>query len=84
MINVVHICLPFCFYRVLLTYSDNGEIVFNGKGSGGLDEMKKKLKDNQIYVGVIRIRAVDDYGSQRAKFVYINYVGVNVVRSILV
>jgi hypothetical protein len=45
--------------------------------------MKKKLNDNQIYVGVIRVRAVDDHGSQRAKFVYINYVGVNVVRIFL-
>ncbi|CAF3337092.1 unnamed protein product [Rotaria socialis] len=63
---------------VLLTYGDNGEIILCGKGSGGLNEMRKKLKDNQIYVGVIRVRAVDDYGSQRAKFVYINYVGVAV------
>ncbi len=45
--------------------------------------MKKKLHDNQIYVGVARVRAVDDHGSQRAKFVYINYVGANVVRMFL-
>ncbi len=44
--------------------------------------MKRKLNDNQIYVGVVRVRAVDDHGSQRAKFVYINYVGANVVRMI--
>ncbi len=69
-----------CFFnRILLTYGDNGEIILRGKGSGGLNEMKKKLHDNQIYVGVARIRAVDDHGSRRAKFVYINYVGVNVV-----
>jgi hypothetical protein len=66
--------------RVLLSYGDNGEIILRGKGSGGLSEMKRKLHDNQIYVGVVRIRAVDDHGSQRAKFVYINYVGANVVR----
>ncbi|CAF1086247.1 unnamed protein product [Rotaria sordida] len=63
---------------ILLTYDDNGEVILCGKGSSGLNEMKKKLRDNQIYVGVIRVRAVDDFGSQRAKFVYINYVGVNV------
>jgi hypothetical protein len=68
------------FYRILLTYGDNGEIVLRGKGSGGLSEMKNKLNDDHIYVGVVRIGAVDDYGSHRAKFVYINYVGVNVVR----
>ncbi|CAF0786936.1 unnamed protein product [Adineta ricciae] len=63
---------------VLLTYGDKGEIVLRGKGSGGLNEMKRKLHDNQIYVGVVRVRAVDEYGSHRAKFVYINYVGANV------
>jgi hypothetical protein len=71
------------FYRILLTYGDNGEIILRGKGSGGLTEMKKKLNDNHIYVGVVRIRAVDDFGSHRAKFVYINYVGANVVRIFL-
>jgi hypothetical protein len=65
---------------VLLTYGDSGDIVLRGKGSGGLSEMKKKMNDNKMYVGVIRVRAVDDFGSTRAKFVYINYVGVNVVR----
>ena len=67
------------FLRVLLSYGDNGEVILRGKGSGGLNEMKRKLHDNQIYVGVARIRAVDDHGSRRAKFVYINYVGTNVV-----
>ena len=32
---------------------------------------------------VVRIRAVDDFGSHRAKFVYINYVGAKVVRIFL-
>lgn len=67
---------------MLLGYGENGEVVLRGKGTGGLNEMKRKLHDNQIYVGVIRVRAVDDHGSQRAKFVYINYVGVNVVKKI--
>ncbi|UJR15567.1 hypothetical protein I4U23_002505 [Adineta vaga] len=70
--------LFFCFFRILLAYGDKGEIVLRGKGSGGLSEMKRKLHDNQIYVGVVRVRAVDEYGSHRAKFVYINYVGANV------
>ena len=46
--------------------------------------MKRKLHDNQIYVGVIRVKAVDEHGSHRAKFVYINYVGTNVVRIFLI
>ena len=70
---------PFVRFRILLTYGDQGNIVLRGKGNGGLEEMKRKLNEHQIYVGVIRIRAVDEYGSQRAKFVYINYVGVDVV-----
>lgn len=69
-------------YRILLAYGDNGEIVLRGKGTGGLSEMKRKLHDDQIYVGVIRVRAGDDHGSHRAKFVYINYVGANVVRTL--
>lgn len=72
--------LNFLFYfRILLSYGDNGEVILRGKGTGGLPEMKRKLHDNQIYVGVIRVRAVDDHGSRRAKFVFINYVGTNVV-----
>lgn len=44
--------------------------------------MLQKLNNHQIYVGVVRVRAVDEYGSRRAKFVYINYVGIDVVRDI--
>lgn len=69
----------FIIARVLLTFGGNGKVILCGKGSGGLNEMKKKLNDNQMYVGVIRVRAVDDHGSQRTKFVYFNYVGVAVV-----
>ncbi|CAF1396878.1 unnamed protein product [Adineta steineri] len=63
---------------ILLAYGEHGEIQLRGKGPGGLKDMKKKLHDNQIYVGVIRVKAVDEHGSHRAKFVYINYVGTNV------
>lgn len=67
------------FSRVLLTYGEQGDIVLRGKGSGGLTEMTRKMNDRQIYVGVVRVRAVDEHGSRRAKFVYINYVGADVV-----
>ena len=66
-------------YRILLTYDDQGNIILRGKGSGGLPEMMHKINERQIYVGVVRVRAVDEYGSRRAKFVYINYVGSDVV-----
>ncbi|CAF3152083.1 unnamed protein product [Rotaria socialis] len=63
---------------ILLSYGDNGDIVLSGKGTGGLIEMKTQLNENQVYYGVARVRAVDDHGSKRAKFVFITYVGTGV------
>ena len=65
--------------RVLVTYGDNGDIVLSGKGTGGLAEMKNHLNNNQVFFGVLRVRAVDDHGSKRAKFVFITFVGAGVV-----
>ena len=62
-----------------MTYADNGDIVLNGKGTGGLTEMRAQLNANQVNFGVIRVRAVDDHGSKRAKFVFITFVGAGVV-----
>jgi len=66
-----------------LSYGDNNDIVLTGKGTGGLTEMKEQLNSNQVYFGVARVRAVDDQGSKRAKFVFITYVGAGVVSSII-
>ncbi|CAF1037219.1 unnamed protein product [Adineta ricciae] len=63
---------------ILLTYADNGDVVLSGKGTGGLTEMKEQMNSNQVYFGVVRVRAVDDHGSKRAKFVFITYVGAGV------
>ena len=68
-----------CVDRLLLTYGDAGEVILNGKGAGGLAEMKSQLNDNQVYFGVVRVRAVDDHGSKRAKFVFVTFVGAGVV-----
>lgn len=62
-----------------MTYGDNNEIVLSGKGTGGLTELKTQLNSNQVYFGVARVRAVDDHGSKRAKFVFITFVGSGVV-----
>ncbi|UJR31106.1 hypothetical protein I4U23_018614 [Adineta vaga] len=63
---------------ILLTYADNGDVVLSGKGTGGLTEMKAQMNNNQVYFGVARVRAVDDHGSKRAKFVFITFVGAGV------
>jgi hypothetical protein len=69
--------------RILLSYDDNGEVVLSGKGTGGLTEMKEQLNANQVFFGVARVRAVDDHGSKRAKFVFITYSGAGVVSCIV-
>ena len=66
-----------------MTYADNGDVVLSGKGTGGLTEMKDQMNSNQVYFGVVRVRAVDDHGSKRAKFVFITYVGAGVVSVVL-
>lgn len=71
--------LFFLSFRILLSLADNSEVVLIGKGTGGLAEMKEQLNDNQVYFGVLRVRAVDDHGSKRAKFVFVTYVGAGVV-----
>ncbi len=70
-------------YRILLSYGENTDIVLTGKGTGGLAEMKAQLNESQVYFGVVRVRAVDDHGSKRAKFVFVTYVGAGVVCIIL-
>ena len=69
----------FCSIRILVTYGDAGDIVLSGKGSGGLAEMRNHLNNNQVFFGVLRVRAVDDHGSKRAKFVFVTFVGAGVV-----
>ena len=65
--------------RILLTYGEAGDVILSGKGAGGLAEMKAQLNDNQVFFGVVRVRAVDDHGSKRAKFVFVTFVGAGVV-----
>ena len=64
-------------HRLLLTYTD--DIALVGKGPGGLAAMKAQMNSNQVYFGVLRVRAVDDHGSKRAKFVFVTFVGDGVV-----
>lgn len=66
-----------------MTYGENNDVVLSGKGTGGLAEMKAQLNPNQVFYGVVRVRAVDDHGSKRAKFVFVTYVGAGVVSSLI-
>jgi hypothetical protein len=70
-------------YRILLSYGENNDVILSGKGTGGLAEMKSHLNNNQVYFGVLRVRAVDDHGSKRAKFVFVTYVGPGVVSIVI-
>jgi len=69
----------FYLFRILLAYGDNKDVVLAGKGTGGLAELKGQLNNNQVNFGVVRVRAVDDHGSKRAKFVFVTFVGAGVV-----
>lgn len=60
-----------------MSYTD--DIALAGKGPGGLAAMKAQMSSNQVYFGVLRVRAVDDHGSKRAKFVFVTFVGDGVV-----
>lgn len=62
-----------------MTYAQNSDVTLVGTGTGGLAEFKSNLDNNQVYFGVLRVRAVDDHGSKRAKFVFVTYVGAGVV-----
>ncbi len=64
-------------YRVVYGYEGNNKIVVQGSGSGGLEELKGILQDDQVHYGYLRVVSGDSE-SKRAKFVFISWVGEKV------
>lgn len=66
---------------VLFTYEDpkTNNVVFLGKGSGGVAEMAQHLKDDVVCYGLVR--KVDQIDmTSHSKFCFVNYVGDNINR----
>ncbi|EGG16271.1 actin binding protein [Cavenderia fasciculata] len=61
----------------LFGYEGNSTIVLQGKGSGGLEELKSNLHDDQVQFGYLRVTSGDSE-SKRAKFVLISWCGEKV------
>ena len=64
-------------FRVVFGYEGNSKIVVKGSGSGGLDELKGSLEDDQVNYGYLRVTSGDSE-SKRSKFVFISWVGEKV------
>jgi len=62
---------------VVFGYEGNTKIVKVGSGSGGLEELKAVLADDQVQYGYLRVVSGDSE-SKRAKFVFISWVGEKV------
>lgn len=66
---------------VLFTYEDpkSNNVVFLGKGSGGVAEMSQHLKDDIVGYGLVR--KVDQIDmTAHSKFCFVNFVGDNINR----
>ncbi|KAJ1549392.1 hypothetical protein HK405_004191 [Cladochytrium tenue] len=65
---------------LLLEYvSDKVDAVtLAGKGTGGLEELKQNLKEDQAAYGFLRVIVGNDELSRRAKFVFITWIGPRV------
>ncbi|KAJ1897692.1 hypothetical protein LPJ66_003212 [Kickxella alabastrina] len=64
---------------MLLEFDENKNNVLKvgNKGSDGLDELKKHLKDNSAAFGYIRVPMSNDELSLRIKFVFLVWCGTN-------
>eukprot|EP00727_Mastigamoeba_balamuthi_P001370 m51a1_g1123 hypothetical protein (145) ;mRNA; f:188348-189329 len=55
----------------------SNKLILQGRGEGGIDELKALLKDDECQFAYIRL-TVGDNESKRAKFVFISWVGEEV------
>jgi len=62
---------------VVYHYEGASKITVKGTGSGGLDELKGILEDDQVHYGYLRVTSGDNE-SKRSKFVFISWVGERV------
>ncbi|KAJ1555022.1 hypothetical protein HK405_003438, partial [Cladochytrium tenue] len=53
-------------------------VTLAGKGTGGLEELKQNLKEDQAAYGFLRVIVGNDELSRRAKFVFITWIGPRV------
>merc|ERR1712113_271489 len=72
----------FNWILTLLTDAKKGKdgLIVDSVGSGGLNELKGKLKDKKsdIIFFCLRVNTYDDEGSSRAKFIYGRFMGTGV------
>jgi len=65
-----------------LTVSVDGKrVAYLESGTGGIEEFKNSLSDDQILFGIIKVIALDvkkNVTSKRTKFIFVTWVGVNV------
>lgn len=66
---------------VLLSYSgeNTNDVVLNGKGDGGVNELISQLRDNIVGYGLLRVTEKFD-NSVTVKFVFIKWVGESIHR----
>jgi hypothetical protein len=56
------------------------KLIASGNGSGGLDELKSSLQDDQIHYGAFRVIGVDNRDttvSRRPKYIWFTWIGTN-------
>ncbi|KAJ3415504.1 hypothetical protein HDV05_004706 [Chytridiales sp. JEL 0842] len=65
---------------LLLEYAGEkiDELKLSGKGTGGFEEFKKNLKDDQAAFGFVRMIVGNDELSKRAKFLFVTWCGPGV------
>ncbi|KAJ2498112.1 hypothetical protein GGH96_004593 [Coemansia sp. RSA 1972] len=62
---------------ILLTFTDtkSNTLKVGHKGTGGIDELKKHLKEDEAAFGFVRVSMSNDELSQRTKYVLISWIG---------
>jgi len=66
---------------VLLTYDgeNSNNVILQGKGEGGLNELADQLEDNKVGYCILRLSEKHD-DSDTVKFVFIRWIGANIHR----
>lgn len=62
---------------ICLSYASREELSVSGSGSGGLDELRQHLKDNQVSYGFFSTESTIDSTEMR-RFIYLRWVPENV------
>jgi hypothetical protein len=54
------------------------EIVFDSKGDKGVEELKKNVKEGNVYYGMVRVQDIYD-GNVTIKFVFITVQHIHII-----